>query len=210
MTGKIARFVGADASGNGVYDVSPPISGEDRVVAVHMSNGSATGAVGFYPPGASAYVAWWTGDTDTRHALADMGYTIVRTPPVSAADMVREFHATFGHPVANEPGLIPKARALRRVEWLQEELDELKDAIEAGDLVEVADALGDLKYLTEGTAIEFGIPLEDVFREIQGSNMSKLDENGQPIYADSGKILKGPNFWEPDLAPILKGAGWAP
>lgn len=205
---KIARFVGADASGNGVYDVSPPIGGEDRVVAVHMAS---AGGIGFYPPGASAYVAWWTGDAATRFALADLGYTVVRSAPVSAADMVREFHATFGHPVANVPGLIPEKRAFLRASLIEEELFELRDAIREGDLVEIADALGDLLYVVHGAAIEYGIPIDDVFGEIHHSNLSKLDENGQPIYHDvTNKVLKGPNFWEPDLKPILKGAGWSP
>lgn len=203
MTGKIARFVGADASGNGIYDVSPPIGGEDRVVAVHVGRD-----IGFYPPGACSCVAWWTGNSDTHHAFADMGYTVVRSSPVSAADMVREFHAVFGHPIANTPGLIPRSRAALRHALIAEELQEFYEAIAADDLVEIADALGDLMYVVHGAAIEYGIPLDDAFREIHDSNMSKLGEDGKPIHREDGKVLKGPNFDEPKIAAVLKDAGW--
>ena len=95
--------------------------------------------------------------------------------------LVQEFHETFGHPVALTPGLISKERAAFRVSLIEEELQELKDAIEAGDLVEIGDALGDLEVVINGTGLEYGIRLPEVVREIHASNMSKLGEDGKPI-----------------------------
>lgn len=130
-------------------------------------------------------------------------------PKVSASGMVREFHEVFGHPVADEPGLIPDERAWLRYDLIAEELSELFDAILAGDMVAIADALGDLEYVVHGAAIEWGIPLEDVVREVHFSNMTKLGADGKPIYRESdGKIMKGPNFEEPDLEGVLINAGW--
>ena len=122
--------------------------------------------------------------------------------------LVQEFHETFGHPVALTPGLIPKERAAFRVSLIEEELQELKDAIEAGDLVEIADALGDLEVVVNGTALEYGIRMPEVVREIHASNMSKLGEDGEPIYREDGKILKGANFWHPRIDVVLEGQGW--
>lgn len=135
------------------------------------------------------------------------GYSMIPLNyPETPSDMVREFHVTFGHPVKVEPQLLPRDRSDFRMELIREEFDELVDAEADRDLVEMADALGDLVYVIYGFAHELGIPLDDVVREIHASNMSKLDENGNPIYRDDGKVLKGPNYWEPDIKSVLSRA----
>ena len=95
-----------------------------------------------------------------------------------------------------------KINALR-VSLIKEELDELIEAMNKKDLVEVADALTDILYVTYGAGHAFGINLDDCFEEVQNSNMSKLDENGKPIYNESGKVMKGPNYFKPDLSKFV-------
>lgn len=126
---------------------------------------------------------------------------------MSVQGKVREFHETFGAPIAETPRLIHKKRATLRADLIREELDEFEDAILDADLVGVADALGDLAYVVYGAAVEYGIDLNEVIGEIHRSNMSKLDENGEPIYREDGKILKGPGFFEPRLAEKLERQG---
>ncbi len=92
---------------------------------------------------------------------------------------------------------------------IDEEAQELRDALDADDIVEVADAIGDLLYVVYGAALTFGIPTSEVFSEIHRSNMTKLDENGEPILRADGKVLKGPNFSPPDLMPLLRAAGYS-
>ena len=129
-------------------------------------------------------------------------------PKRSASDMVRQFHEVFGHPVAGVPGLIPDERAWLRYDLIAEELSELFDAILTKDMVKIADALADLDYVVQGAFLEWGIPELDTVREIHRSNMTKLGADGKPIYKDSGKVAKGPNFEEPDLEGVLINAGW--
>ena len=118
-------------------------------------------------------------------------------------DMVREFHEKFGVPVAEKPGFPDdRVRALRH-DLIDEELQELVEADNADDLVGVADAIGDLLYVTYGMALAYGIDMEPVLREIHASNMTKT---GGGTRSD-GKILKGPNFKLPDLAVVLKEQG---
>ncbi len=123
-------------------------------------------------------------------------------------EQVKEFHETYGLPVKAEPDISdPKTNALR-INLLAEELDELKEGLEKGDIVEVLDALTDLQYVLDGAYLSFG--LHDVkdaaFNEVQRSNMSKLGADGKPIRRETdGKILKGPNFFEPDLSQFVKG-----
>jgi predicted HAD superfamily Cof-like phosphohydrolase len=117
-------------------------------------------------------------------------------------DRVREFHETFGVPVMARP-CIPADRVTLRLDILDEERRELTTALEAGDVVEVADALTDMAYLIYGTALEFGIDLNACFAEVHRSNMSKLGADGKPIYRDDGKVLKGPNYSPPDLRQAL-------
>ena len=117
---------------------------------------------------------------------------------------VKEFHETYGAYISEEAKL-PEAsiRELRK-SLLQEEFDEYTKAEEENDLVEIADALGDMMYIIYGTAISYGIPLDDIFHEIHSSNMSKLGEDGKPIRREDGKILKGKNFFKPDIAKFLQ------
>lgn len=128
--------------------------------------------------------------------------------------LVREFHEAFGAPVSEEPRLIPEDRAALRVKLIQEELNEYEEALEKGDLVEAADALGDLLVVVYGSMSEHGFDDEIIRDAIHESNMSKLDENGNPIVSDGtdgyplGKILKGPNYFKPTakLTEYLEGA----
>lgn len=122
------------------------------------------------------------------------------TPALTNFEKVREFHRAFNLPQGYKPGLVSKELAKLRVDLIEEELQELKDAIEAGDLVEIADALGDILYVTYGTADVYAIPADRVVDAIHHSNMTKLDENGDPILREDGKILKGPFYVTPTAA----------
>lgn len=121
---------------------------------------------------------------------------------ITNQDRVREFHETFGVPVLASPR-IPLDRVELRLNILDEERRELGEAIEASDIVEVADALTDMAYLIYGTALEFGIDLNACFAEVHRSNMSKLGEDGKPIYREDGKVLKGEAYSPPDLRAAL-------
>lgn len=119
-------------------------------------------------------------------------------------DMVYQFHETYNQPRPNTLTLLDKTRAQLRNGLIEEELQELKEAQEDGDIVEIADALGDLVYVVIGEAIEYGIDLDAVMAEIQRSNLSKLDPaTGLPIYREDGKVLKGGNFTPPNIAKVL-------
>ena len=119
---------------------------------------------------------------------------------------VQLFHKTFGAPIGVEPQLISKERNDLRYELMREENQEYIDACNSNDMVEVADALGDMLYILCGTIVEHGMQhkIEQVFNEIQASNMSKLDEAGNPIYREDGKILKGKNYFKPNIKKILE------
>ena len=114
-------------------------------------------------------------------------------------DKVGIFMKTFGQEVKDKPSFSTEKINNLRVSLIEEELKELKDAIESKDLLEVADALTDILYVTYGAGHAFGINLDKCFDEVQNSNMSKLDSNGKPIYNDFGKVMKGPNFFKPNL-----------
>jgi len=120
---------------------------------------------------------------------------------------VKDFHTTFMidyniHPIAN----LGDSKHQLRYNLMKEENEEYLEATQNGDLVEIADALGDMLYILCGTIIEHGLQdkIEAVFDEIQRSNMSKLDQNGKPIYREDGKVMKGTNYFKPDLSKILK------
>ena len=113
------------------------------------------------------------------------------------------FMKTFGQEIKNKPAFSSDKINKLRFNLIKEELDELKEAIENKDLLEVADALTDILYVTYGAGHAFGIDLDKCFDEVQNSNMSKLDENGKPIYNDSGKVMKGPNYFKPDLLKFI-------
>ncbi len=113
------------------------------------------------------------------------------------------FMKTFGQEVKTKSSLSTNKINNLRISLIEEELAELKQAINQKNLIEVADALTDLLYVTYGAGQAFGINLDKCFNEVQKSNMSKLDENGKPIYNDKGKVLKGPNYFKPDLSNFL-------
>ena len=114
------------------------------------------------------------------------------------------FMKTFGQDVKQSSSFSSEKINALRVSLIKEELDELIEAINKKDLVEVADALTDILYVTYGAGHAFGINLDECFEEVQNSNMSKLDDNGKPIYNDKGKVMKGPNYFKPDLSKFLK------
>ncbi|ALU75658.1 nucleoside triphosphate pyrophosphohydrolase family protein [Tenacibaculum finnmarkense] len=120
---------------------------------------------------------------------------------------VQKFHEAFKVNIQNKPTVaITEDRKNLRFELMKEENQEYLEAAKNNDLVEVADALGDMLYILCGTIIEHGMQdkIEAVFNEIQRSNMSKLDENGKPIYREDGKVLKGSNYFKPNIKAILE------
>ena len=113
------------------------------------------------------------------------------------------FMKTFGQEVKSKPSFSTDKINKLRIDLIKEELDELKEAMDNNDLLEVADALTDILYVTYGAGHAFGINLDKCFYEVQNSNMSKLSENGEPIYNESGKVMKGPNYFKPDLTKFV-------
>ena len=113
------------------------------------------------------------------------------------------FMKTFGQEVKSKPSFSTDKINKLRIDLIKEELDELKEAMDNNDLLEVADALTDILYVTYGAGQAFGINLDKCFDEVQNSNMSKLGENGNPIYNESGKVMKGPKYFKPDLTKFL-------
>ena len=114
------------------------------------------------------------------------------------------FMTTFGQEVKKKSGFSSNKINDLRINLIEEELNEFKDAMSKKDLKEVADALTDILYVTYGAGHAFGINLDECFEEVQNSNMSKLDNNGKPIYNDKGKVMKGPNYFKPDLNKFIK------
>ena len=117
-------------------------------------------------------------------------------------EKVAEFMTTFGQDVIRQPKLTGVSEL--RYDLIREELSELREALDNKDIVGVADALTDILYVTYGAGHAFGINLDKCFAEVQRSNMSKLGEDGRPIYRDDGKVLKGPKYSPPDLESIIK------
>ena len=116
---------------------------------------------------------------------------------------VKTFMETFGQEVKSKPSFSSKKINDLRYNLIKEELDELKQAIDKNDLLEVADALTDILYVTYGAGHAFGINLDNCFNEVQNSNMSKLGTDGKPIYNEAGKVMKGPNYYKPDLSKFI-------
>ena len=116
---------------------------------------------------------------------------------------VKKFMETFGQEVKNKAEFPSEKIQDLRISLIEEELSELKEAIKNKDIKEVADALTDILYVTYGAGHAFGVDLDKCFDEVQRSNMSKLDENGKPIFNENGKVLKGPNYFKPNLLKIL-------
>ena len=114
------------------------------------------------------------------------------------------FMKTFGQEIKTKPSLSSEKINNLRINLISEELEELKDAIKNNDLKETIDALTDILYVTYGAGHAFGIDLDKCFEEVQNSNMSKLGDDGKPIYNESGKVMKGPNYFKPDLLKFIK------
>jgi predicted HAD superfamily Cof-like phosphohydrolase len=110
---------------------------------------------------------------------------------------------TYGQEIKESPEFPDSKIVQLRIDLIQEELNELKEAINNNDIVEVADALTDILYVTYGAGHSFGVDLDSCFNEVQNSNMSKLGEDGKPIYNDSGKVMKGPNYFKPNIKKII-------
>ena len=119
-------------------------------------------------------------------------------------EKVKIFMETFGQEVKSKSSLSSDKINGLRLSLIQEELDELNKAIQDKDIVEVADALTDILYVTYGAGHAFGIDLDQCFNEVQNSNMSKLGDDGKPIYNENGKVMKGPNYFKPDLSKYIK------
>jgi len=117
---------------------------------------------------------------------------------------VKTFMQTFGQEVKLKPSFSTQKINDLRYNLIKEELNELKEAIDNKDLLEVADALTDILYVTYGAGHAFGIDLDKCFEEVQNSNMSKLGEDGNPVYNDFGKVMKGPNYYKPNLTKFVK------
>ena len=122
---------------------------------------------------------------------------------MSNFESVKKFMETFGQEVKSEASF-PKDKIIRlRLDLIREELSELKDALEKKDIKEVADALTDILYVTYGAGHAFGINLDKCFEEVQNSNMSKLGSDGKPIYNEQGKVMKGPDYFKPNLSKFV-------
>ena len=117
---------------------------------------------------------------------------------------VKIFMQTFGQEVKDKASFGSEKINTLRYDLIKEELEELKEALDNKDLLEVADALTDILYVTYGAGHALGINLDKCFEEVQQSNMSKLDKNGKPIYNEAGKVMKGPKYFKPDLRKFLK------
>ena len=118
-------------------------------------------------------------------------------------EKVRIFMNTYGQEVKDKAGFSDARTNKLRIDLIKEELDELTEAMQDENLLEVADALTDILYVTYGAGHAFGIDLDKCFEEVQNSNMSKLGEDGKPIYNEAGKVMKGPNYFKPDLSKYL-------
>ena len=122
---------------------------------------------------------------------------------MSNFNKVGTFMKTFGQEVKAKPSFSSDKINKLRIDLIKEELNELKEAMDNNDIKEVADALTDILYVTYGAGHAFGINLDKCFEEVQNSNMSKLGENGEPIYNDAGKVMKGPKYFKPDLSKFV-------
>ena len=123
---------------------------------------------------------------------------------MSNFNKVKVFMETFGQEVKSKASFPDQKIQNLRYDLIKEELEELKDALNQKNLKEVADALTDILYVTYGAGHAFGIDLDKCFAEVQNSNMSKLDENGKPIYNENGKVMKSPNYFKPNLQKFIE------
>ena len=118
-------------------------------------------------------------------------------------ESVKKFMETFGQEIREKAGFPNEKITSLRYDLIKEELDELKEAMDNKDIKEVADALTVILYVTYGAGHAFGVDLDKCFEEVQNSNMSKLGSDGKPIYNDKGKVMKGPNYFKPDLTKFV-------
>ena len=118
-------------------------------------------------------------------------------------ESVKKFMETFGQEIREKAGFPNEKITSLRYDLIKEELDEIKEAMDNKDIKEVADALTDILYVTYGAGHAFGVDLDKCFEEVQNSNMSKLGSDGKPIYNDKGKVMKGPNYFKPDLTKFV-------
>ena len=123
---------------------------------------------------------------------------------MSNFDFVKTFMKAFGQRVAVKPGFPDDKTMKLRFDLIQEELNELKDAMETKNLKEIADALTDILYVTYGAGCAYGIDLDECFKEVQRANMSKLGKDGKPIFNEHGKVMKGPNYSKPNLKKFVE------
>lgn len=128
----------------------------------------------------------------------------MKTEHTTNLDLVREFHERFLCPIGDNPELPSNVLCFLRWKLLYEELEEFSEALEKRDLVGAADALADILYVAYGAALTFGLPINEIFAEVHRSNMTKLGEDGNPIFRPDGKILKGPNYTPPDIKRFIK------
>lgn len=122
-------------------------------------------------------------------------------------ERVQEFHRTYKLNVGENPVLLAQEERDLRIRLLREEFEEYLEGEANDDIVEIADALGDILYIVYGTAVSYGIPIDEIFQEIHDSNMSKLGEDGEPIYREDGKVLKGPGYFKPRIDAIIERHG---
>jgi predicted HAD superfamily Cof-like phosphohydrolase len=127
---------------------------------------------------------------------------------MSNKQKVHDFHTIYKCNISNTPGFPNQNERELRKNLLMEEYKEYTDAEESNNFVEVCDALADMLYIIYGTAVSYGIPIDEIFQEVHNSNLSKLGEDGKPIYREDGKVQKGPNFFKPDICKILKEFGY--
>lgn len=142
---------------------------------------------------------WWQEELDDFDRAMEEGEEVHIFYPRSQYHKVREWHEAFGLPVADSPTLLPEDRWDLRWDLIIEELNEFIEALEEGDLEHAAKELGDLSWVVQGVAVEMGVDLDLVVGAIAKSNMSKLDDDGKPIFREDGKVLKGSNYKEPDI-----------
>lgn len=119
-------------------------------------------------------------------------------------DKVKEFHTVYDCLINQKPVFPEEKERQLRIDLLREEFEEYLKAEKENNLIEVADALGDMLYIIYGTAVSYGIPINDVFAEIHRSNLSKLGDDGKPIRRTDGKVLKGPKYFRPDISGVLE------
>lgn len=143
----------------------------------------------------------WHIDANGNARFGQLEWKVAK--PQTVGEMVREFHEAYNAYVGSDVGFPDRRHVKMRMDLIEEEYEELQEAVDTGDVVETIDALGDLVYVLYGKALAMGVDLDKVIAEIHRSNLTKLGEDGKPIYREDGKVLKGPNFEPPDIAGVI-------